>query len=388
MSAPSRSRLPSLTGLRFLAALSVFCFHITLSSSPISPNDPVNPFGDKALADGLEHVFTKAGYLGVSFFFVLSGFVIAWSYRPGEPHRAFLRRRLVKLFPNHLMMWTAAMALFAAAITTPAAYLTNLLLFNSHLPDAAVYVTVNPPSWTLGSELLFYLLFPLLFALVLRIPVRRLGLAAGAMVLGVLAVAAITQWWIPDTPRSPLTPVSTTQFWFGYIFPPSRLFEFVLGLVLARMVLTGAQLRLPLWSAFVLCLAGYGLAMVVPFTFSFTAAMVVPIAVLIVVAAGRDVDGAPFGLREPADGVAGQRELRLLPVPGRDNLLDPDRGGQRDLLDPGRGAGCARDPGPNPPGWLGALQPGRDADDAALRPPRPAPAAMVERPKRDAAVGR
>lgn len=285
------TRLPSLTGLRFFAALSVFFFHITLSNSPIPPNDPINPFRDKNLANTLESIFSKAGYLGVSFFFILSGFVIAWSYRPGEANTAFWRRRLVKIFPNHLVMWAVAMVLFAAAITSPKGYLTNLFLLNSFVPDDTVYVAVNPPSWTLCSELLFYLLFPFIFSLVRRIPSRQLWLWAGIMFCGIISVALITQFLIPDTPKSPITPVSSTQFWFGYIFPGTRLFEFVLGSVLARLVMGGVRVRLSLPVALVVCLAGYGLANIVPFTFSFIAAMTVPLALLIMVAAGRDADG-------------------------------------------------------------------------------------------------
>ncbi len=153
------------------------------------------------------------------------------------------------------------------------------------------YVAVNPPSWTLCSELLFYLLFPFIFGLVQRIPARQLWLWAAIMVGGVLAIALITQFLIPDTPKSAITPVSTMQLWFGYIFPVPRLFEFVLGSILARLVLEGVRVRLNLPLALVLCLAGYGLANVVPFTFSFTAAMIVPLALLIMVAAGRDADG-------------------------------------------------------------------------------------------------
>jgi len=111
----SGSRLPSLTGLRFLAALSVFLFHSSLASSPIPPNGPVTPFADQGFAHGYAAVLGHAGPLGVSFFFVLSGFVLTWSSRPGEPARAFLRRRVVKIYPNHVVMWAVALLLFAWA---------------------------------------------------------------------------------------------------------------------------------------------------------------------------------------------------------------------------------------------------------------------------------
>lgn len=290
------SRLPTLTGLRFLAALAVFCFHITLSASPIPPNDAVNPIGDARLADGLEHVFSKAGYLGVSFFFVLSGFVIAWSHRPGDPV-GYVRRRLVKIFPNHLVMWVLAMVLFAGAITPTGAAVSNLFLLHSFSPDASYYVAVNPPSWTLCSELLFYLSFPLLAVGLRRLSARGLWGCAALAVLAIVAVPAIAYAWVPSTPVSALTPVSDAQFWFAYIFPVSRLPEFVLGAVLALLVRGGWRLRMSLPLAGLLVAAGYALAMVVPFAYSFVAAMVVPIAVLIVAAASADLDGRATGFQ-------------------------------------------------------------------------------------------
>lgn len=293
----SRSRLPSLTGLRFLAALAVFGFHVTLFNSPIPPNDAVNPFRDHGLAESLETVFSKAGYLGVSFFFVLSGFVIAWSYRPGRP-ASYLRRRLVKVFPNHLVVWAFAMVLFAGAFTPWRTAVLNLFLLHSFSPDATVYVAVNPPAWTLCSELLFYVLFPVFAVGLRRISTpRRLWTAAAGCVLAVLAVPVITTYLVPATPVSPLTPVSTTQFWFGYIFPVSRLPEFLLGAVLAQLTRQGFRLPIGLAGAGVLVAAGYGVAMLVPFAYSFAAATVIPVAVLIMVAAGRDLDGTPSFLQ-------------------------------------------------------------------------------------------
>ncbi|TFB72540.1 acyltransferase [Cryobacterium glaciale] len=286
-----RSKLPSLTGLRFFAALLVFCFHITLSNSPIPPNNAINPFEDQELGDTLESIFSKAGYAGVSFFFVLSGFLLAWASRPGEPFLRFWRRRLLKIFPNHIVMWVLAMVLFAAALTTPLGAISSLFLLNSYSPDGSVYVAVNPPSWTLCSELLFYLLFPLIINLLRRIPPRRLWAWAGVMVLCMAGVQLVTLYLIPATPVSALTPISVTQFWFGYIFPPPRLFEFIFGSILALIVMSGRWIPLKMYQALLLCLVGYGVAQVVPFVYSFTLAMIIPIGALVCTSAAADLRG-------------------------------------------------------------------------------------------------
>ncbi len=284
-------KLPSLTGLRFFAALLVFGFHITLSSSPIPPNDPINLFADPDVAHAAEQIFLVTGYVGVSFFFVLSGFLLAWAAKPGEKLTAFWRRRVMKIFPNHIVMWVLSMVLFAAAITPAHASVLNFFLLHAYSPDGAVNVAVNPPSWTLSSELLFYMLFPFFIILIRKIPGNRLWVWAGLMVVGMIAIQIVNLTLIPDTPKSALTPVSSFQFWFGYIFPPSRLFEFLLGSIVARLVLEKRWPAFRVWHALVLAAGGYALANVVPFVWTFNVATIIPVTVLIATAASYDATG-------------------------------------------------------------------------------------------------
>ncbi|MFH9742764.1 acyltransferase family protein [Streptomyces roseolus] len=294
-----RAKLPSLTGLRFFAALLVFFFHSSLMDSPIPPNAPINPFADEGLANAFETAFSKAGYLGVSFFFVLSGFVLAWAAKPGERVTAFLRRRLLKIFPNHLVVFAASMVLFAgAAVTGVASWLPNLLLIHTWFPQPAVNLSVNPPSWSLGSELLFYMLFPLLIVPIRKIRGGALWFWSAVMIAGTIAVQLVSTHLVPATPKSAITPVSDMQFWFGYLLPAGRLFEFVLGILLARIVLAG---RWPRRVGFGLSLAltavGYAAALLLPFQYGFVAATIVPVAALIATTAASDVDGRITFLR-------------------------------------------------------------------------------------------
>ncbi|MFJ7777125.1 acyltransferase family protein [Streptomyces yangpuensis] len=298
--AAKRAKLPSLTGLRFFAALSVFFFHSSLTDSPIPPNAPINPFADATIADGFSTAFGKAGYLGVSFFFVLSGFVLAWAAKPGERVTAFLRRRLLKIFPNHLVVFAAAMLLFAgSAVTGVADWLPNLFLIHTWWPQPTVNLSVNPPSWSLGSELLFYMLFPALI-----VPIRRLrGRTAlwgwsAAMIAGMVAVQLIATYFVPDTPKSTITPISGMQFWFGYLLPAGRLFEFVLGILLARIVLAGLwPRRVGFGVSLVLTVLGYAAALVAPFQYGFVVATIIPVAALIGATAHADVQGRTTFLR-------------------------------------------------------------------------------------------
>ncbi|MDH6223034.1 acyltransferase [Streptomyces sp. MJP52] len=292
--APARaklSKLPSLTGLRFFAALLVFFFHSSLSNSPIPPNAPINPFADNTLAALYEKAFVSTGYMGVSFCFVLSGFVLAWSAKPGERMTAFWRRRITKIFPNHLVVSAAVVVLFAgAAITSVSHWLPNLLLIHTFFPQPLINLSLNPPSWSLGSELLFYLLFPLLIIPIRKIRGAGLWVWAALMVAGTIVVQLVSTHLVPDTPKSAITPISDMQFWFGYLFPPGRLFEFVLGAILARLVLSGRWPRqLGIGLSLALVAVGYGATFFVPFQYTFVTATIVPIGLLIAAVADSDV---------------------------------------------------------------------------------------------------
>jgi peptidoglycan/LPS O-acetylase OafA/YrhL len=286
-----RSRLPSLTGLRFLAALSVFLFHSSLVGSPIPPHGAINPFGDVGVATAYASALGVAGFLGVSFFFVLSGFVLTWSSRPGEPARSFLRRRVVKIYPNHVVMWGVCLLLFAWAIGGPGDWIPNLLLVQGYSPQPSVNLSVNSPSWTLCAEMLFYLSFPFLIGALRRIPVGRLWFWAGAMVAGTFAVQLVNQFLIPGGTGSPVPSLSPLQFWFGYLFPPTRMFEFVLGALLALLVRAGRWPRVGIAPAAALLLVAYTAALFVPVYYAFIAMTIVPIGMVIAAAAQADLHG-------------------------------------------------------------------------------------------------
>ncbi|MDT0317193.1 acyltransferase family protein [Streptomyces millisiae] len=294
--------LPSLTGLRFFAALLVFFAHVVMPVNLVNQVAPVNPFANETIADGLGHWFGHSGYVGVSFFFVLSGFVLTWSRRPAEGVLAFWRRRLLKVFPNHLVVWALVMALFAAEVTPVRAWLPNLFLVHAFVPDVELLTSVNSLSWSLSCELLFYLLFPFLVRPLLRIPERLLWPAAGAAVAGVAAVSLLSAHVIPAGAASALgtdLDLGLSQLWFAYFFPPSRLFEFVLGVVLARLVVAGRWPRLPVPWVVALAVAGYVVATEGPAPYYFALATIVPVAAVIGAAATADLRGARTPLNRP-----------------------------------------------------------------------------------------
>lgn len=293
-----RATLPSLTGMRFLAALLVFLAHSTMLFNPLQPGEPFTFFRDPHLARTVADLFDSAGNIGVSFFFVLSGFVLTWSAKPGEPVTSFWRRRALKVYPNHIVTWALAMWLFASA-TPLHAWLPNLFLVHAFSNRVDTVQSVNFPSWSLCSEVLFYALFPLFIVLVRRIAVSRLWLWAAAMVAGVAAVTVTTRF-VPGDARLPGLELAVNQQWFSYAFPPPRLFEFVLGMILARIVGAGLWPRIGLLPSLALFAAGYYGAILAPAPYSFSLTTIVPIAMIICAGATADLRGQGGQLAGPA----------------------------------------------------------------------------------------
>lgn len=287
-------RLNSLTGARFLAAGLVFLCHIATSGFFAPGSAP---------ATGLMTITKTAGTLGVSFFFVLSGFVLTWSARPSDTYGGVLRRRFVKIFPNHVLTYGLAMAVYAAAVTPVGTAVLNLLLLQAWSPDPMVFLSVNGSSWSLSCELLFYALFPVLLPLLRRIPGRRLwwwagGVAAAIMLLPLVAGLLPAGQTFPAT-GSWLDGVSIERLWFVYIFPAARLLEFVLGILMARVVQSGRWIGLRAGWAGLLTVAAYVLGLFTPMLFTVAAVTIVPMALFVASLAVADTAGAGTRLAAP-----------------------------------------------------------------------------------------
>ncbi|MFI7677448.1 acyltransferase family protein [Actinophytocola sp. NPDC049390] len=279
--------LPALTGLRFVAALLVFFTHVWKPQHPGDPNLAA-PFADDGLVKVLGDNGFRAGIVAVSCFFLLSGFVMAWSAKPGDRVTSFWRRRVVKVFPSHLVTWALCMILFAGVFTTNGGIL-NLFFIDTWFTDPSFWGGGNGPAWSLNGEMLFYLVFPLMLLPINRIPVNRLWLSAGVVLALLVVATVVSRQVLSDTP--PWQNISIPQFWFVYFFPPMRLFEFAIGMIVARIVMSGRWPRIPLSLVGVLAVGGLVLALAVPYPYNITLVTLVPIAVTIGALASANLSG-------------------------------------------------------------------------------------------------
>ncbi|HET9170524.1 MAG TPA: acyltransferase [Actinospica sp.] len=279
------SRLPSLTGLRIIAASMIYFFHAQFEDVFKSSNSQ----------NVYVHILGEGGPSGVGFFYVLSGFLLAWSARSSDTARRFWRRRFFKIYPNHLVTYVIAFVLLIAtgASTGILGPILNLFLIQAWSPRLLDVISVNPVAWSLGCEAFFYLLFPLWLRLVRRIRPERLWAVAIGLLAAMWAVPAIVGALPLPTggPRVPFGNITGWQFLLAYTAPPVRTLDFVLGIVMAQIVITGKWIKLPLGWAFALFTASYLAAGLVPVMFRLVAITALPIALLIPAAAVADVDG-------------------------------------------------------------------------------------------------
>ncbi|MBB4947325.1 peptidoglycan/LPS O-acetylase OafA/YrhL [Kitasatospora gansuensis] len=277
--------------MRIIAALLVFFFHALYQF----------PFADQGTAGVYNSIFGQGGWTGVGFFFVLSGFVLAWSARAGDTTPKFLRRRFFKIFPNHLVTYLAAVVVFLLAGTALGGWkaVANLVLLQAWFPQIDVETSVNPVSWSLSVEALFYLSFPFLLRLVNRIRPDRLWYWAGAVVAVIFTVPVLA-WALPEQPGLFFAPVSEWEFWLVYVLPPVRVLDFTLGILLAKIVQQGRWINLPLLPSMALVVAAYALSSQVSWTYGLVAVMVVPLGLMIAAAANADLTGRWSPLRSRA----------------------------------------------------------------------------------------
>lgn len=145
-------RLNALTGLRTFAAINIVFFHFS------------NPQWFGVLAP-----VVNAGYASVSFFILLSGYVLAYNYaaraRAGQLDvRRFYEARFTRLYPIYLLSlllaWRVIPQEYGAhshAMFWTGIVLTPLLL-QGWIPEIATFA--NTPAWTMSAESFYYLLFP------------------------------------------------------------------------------------------------------------------------------------------------------------------------------------------------------------------------------------
>ena len=240
-----RPVMPALTGLRAFTATNIVFFHFW------NPKwfGPLSPMMDN-------------GYVGVNFFFLLSGFILTYNYADrlaaGQFNKAtFWRTRVSRLYPVYLLGLLISYPILELEWThrTHSQFFLGLsltaIMQQGWFPNLAMFW--NTPAWTLSCEVAFYLLFPLLLAVKWPRKVRSLLLILLGLWLASQILPLIYMWVRPDG----ATPINrfTSTYWLRAIkfTPLPHLPSFTFGIVLSRL---NDRLKLSNRSRFWLALSG------------------------------------------------------------------------------------------------------------------------------------
>ncbi len=227
--AERKPALPALSGLRTLLAVNIMLFHFT-------PNLPrfLHPVVDNA-------------YVFVGFFFLISGFILAYNYadRPELSKRAFYVARASRVYPVYLLVLLLSLPfLWQEWLARPRGdFLLGLILTPLALqgwsPKLATFW--NTVGWTLPAELFLYLLFPYilrLFAANRRLLATPARIVAAMLVVWVIGFTPHLLYlhFNPDHLAAPANRF-TYAYWLRVLkyTPPAYLWTFTAGILLARL---------------------------------------------------------------------------------------------------------------------------------------------------------
>jgi peptidoglycan/LPS O-acetylase OafA/YrhL len=225
LTADKRSPLPALTGIRIFAAYYVVMYHTGAGY-----------FGRHGAPAAVLRFLDK-GYLAVSLFFILSGFILVYTYQGkisgAENILRFWEARFARIYPVYLLA-LGLMVPFAKTITG-GQRMAVLLMLQTWIPGRPdLQGAWNFPAWSLSVEAFFYLTFPLIFLALNRMSLAGLRRLV-ALLLAVIAIGDLTRpaglWYFAVT-------------WVRYVpLPIFRVPEFTVGMALGLAFLRGPAWR-------------------------------------------------------------------------------------------------------------------------------------------------
>lgn len=200
--------IKTLTSLRLIFALMVFGAHAYV------------------IDDSFDSHLFKEGFVGVSFFFVLSGFIIAYNYQKKFTQskvskRSFFIARFARIYPLHWLTLFIAIVLGSLSLTNGFVdwlthFLASFTLTQAFIPKIDYFFSFNSPSWSLCCEQFFYLSFPFLITRI-KSPKRLLFYLSLCAILMLIGMS--------------LTPDELIRgYW--YVNPITRFPDFMVGILL------------------------------------------------------------------------------------------------------------------------------------------------------------
>jgi peptidoglycan/LPS O-acetylase OafA/YrhL len=225
----ARKTLPALTSLRFAAAALIVVGHAD------------GTFGSLGVAEAIPLD------QGVSFFFVLSGFILYYNYpefRSVNDVARFLVARVARIWPGHvfcLLLFLACLPRELWYVPYPyptfwTLFVLDLFLIQSFIPIKNFFLSLNGVSWSISVEMFFYFMFPVL-VLYKQYWKRHFCILFAIFIFMIYVIVAN---------HLPVDSASEGLSSLGLIYtnPLVRLIEFLGGIVAARIFMASRGVRL------------------------------------------------------------------------------------------------------------------------------------------------
>jgi peptidoglycan/LPS O-acetylase OafA/YrhL len=210
-------RVEALTFLRFVAAILVVVHH----------------YGqDTRLVQLVPGRLETAAQM-VCFFFVLSGFVLMFAYfrRPNFSLDRYARARIARIAPSYVLaLLITIFYVYGYRFIDYTAVALHALFLQAWFPAYAL--SLNPPAWSISTEVLFYLSFPLVILWLRRARPRVSLVLAAALIFWV-----ITQWGLTRLLNAESLEGLAWPHTLVHHFPLSHLCSFLLGVAGGYLVL-------------------------------------------------------------------------------------------------------------------------------------------------------
>lgn len=249
-----RAPIPSLTGLRFFAAAFVMVSHAMPKVMALPAGDP--PFWYSFVSE--------SAYIGMTLFFVLSGFVIHYNYDHSIRSRGmagvydFFVARIARLYPLYFFCVAFDLLLtYCYGQSSPTTL--NVLPYYATMTQSWFYRIVGEHNlifqfgimpqvaWSVSTEFFFYACYPAICLALLALPTLRQKMAAAIILVAVV----LTAIGIGSNHLARINAIGVTWFgpladfhdhlwdsfvnWLVYFSPYSRITEFLLGCLTASI---------------------------------------------------------------------------------------------------------------------------------------------------------
>ncbi|MGW1868406.1 acyltransferase family protein [Streptomyces mauvecolor] len=279
-------QLNSIAAARLVPSFCILASHLSFE----------NVFKDGTTQGAYYRIFNPLGFNSVSFFIVLSGFILTWISIDRAPGPGFKTKRLLRILPVHFITWAVIVCAFGALLPKKSLAAT-LTLLQGWIPDHSVYFSVNAPAWTLSTEIVLYLAFPWIHRFLTGRTTDFLLTALVGLIAVLVLLPAVLQS-LPDgatfsnaafSERGQLVDVSEWKYWLVYISPFTRFLEALCGVLTCLLVVRGKWPKSVLLPSLLLVAAVVAEELWAPFLMTLSAFTIVPVVLLIGSLAAREI---------------------------------------------------------------------------------------------------